>query len=371
MTLDWTGICWGENTPVGKAWNHSFADRPLSVQRLLNNSLQLVQLYDTMRQEGTNTPAVVPILGNNNGPIATIACLDEALAWLGTIRERFPKSFLPARSEPSLSMVLIFDGPGDTTPVNYTTPGFQVAMMSAQLQSNPTLARRGYWSWMDGPPGPNLGGPSVTVTSAFFGNCPAHGQGMWTGPDAVGRRGGYTLYRQMDAAMGSKPTVLLLSQWNEFAGQPNGGGYGADKECYGDSYSRDLSNDIEPTSLSSTDCYMRPNSTCLGWGMYYANLFSALLRGGLERNETLAFITSPKWGANVSVNETPLLNISWAITGALLPRMLRFTLDNKLLATHTPASHEGSVLVDLRAASSELRRLGHGRLREITPQSSS
>ena len=86
VTLDWTGICWGENTPVGKAWNHSFADRPLSVQRLLNNSLQLVQLYDTMRQEGTNTPAVVPILGNNNGPIATIACLDEALAWLGTIR---------------------------------------------------------------------------------------------------------------------------------------------------------------------------------------------------------------------------------------------------------------------------------------------
>ena len=40
--------------------------------------------------------------------------------------------------------------------------------------------------------------------------------------------------------------------------------------------------------------------TTHGASMYYANLFSALTHGALDANETLIFITAPKWGANVS-----------------------------------------------------------------------
>ena len=42
--------------------------------------------------------------------------------------------------------MLIFDGGGSTRPENYTAHGFEIAMMSAQLQANPKLAKAGYWS---------------------------------------------------------------------------------------------------------------------------------------------------------------------------------------------------------------------------------
>ena len=241
VTLDWTGICWGESTPVGKTWNGSFADRPLSVQRELNYSLGLLALHETMRDEGHEVPALVPILGLDNGPVASIACLNEALAWLETVRVAHPRAFLPSDDGGnSGSIVLVFDGAGKTRPDNFSAHGFQLTMMASQLQTSPQLAKAGYWSWMDGPGGPETEGKAVTVTPAYFGSCPPHGVGMWLGPDAVGRRGGYTFYQQISAALAAHPKVLLVSQWNEFAGQDNGGGYGADKQCYGDSYSREL-----------------------------------------------------------------------------------------------------------------------------------
>ena len=320
VTLDWTGICWGETTPVGKTWNGSFADRPLSVQRLLNDSLALLALQETMRHEGHDAPRIVPIMGLDNGPIAPIACLNEAIAWLATVRDAHPHAFLPSDGAGAAadSTVLIFDGAGKTRPSNYSAHGFAIRMMSSQLQANPSLAEAGYWSWMDGPGGPGIGGPAVTVTPAYFGNCPVHGPGMWIGADAVGRRGGYTFYQQLSVALRTRPKILLVSQWNEFAGQANGGGYGVDKQCFGDSYSRELSNDVEPTSLASTDCYIRPNATCVGWGMYYLNLLHAMLNTsgpqqarGAQDATTLLFITSPTWMANVST--AAKLNVSWAI----------------------------------------------------------
>ena len=63
VTLDWTGICWGESTPVGQTWNGSFAERPVQVQKILNNSLALIRLHEAMRAEGHQAPAVVPIIG--------------------------------------------------------------------------------------------------------------------------------------------------------------------------------------------------------------------------------------------------------------------------------------------------------------------
>ena len=100
ITVDWTGICWGDGTPVGKVWPGSFAQRPAGVQQLLNNSLSLLRLYSAMRSEGIDAPRIVPILGFDNGPIATVSCLNEALAWLATVREQFADAFLPSLESP-------------------------------------------------------------------------------------------------------------------------------------------------------------------------------------------------------------------------------------------------------------------------------
>jgi|EP01047_Picozoa_sp_COSAG01_P050788 hypothetical protein len=345
VTLDWTGICWGEATPVGKIWNGSFAERPAKVQRELNDSLALLMLHERMRAEGHQVPRIVPIMGKDNGPIASMACLNEALAWLGGVNTAHPGAFLRGRS--GMSVVVIFDGSANTRAPDYQSHGFEVTMMSSQLQARPQLARAGFWSWMDGPGGPCTAGPAVTVTPAYFGQCPPHGPGMWLGPDAVGRRGGHTFYRQLTQALAAHPQIVLVSQWNEFAGQSNGGGYGEDKECFGDSYSRELSNDLEPTSLASTDCYVRPNSTCIGWGMYYVNLLQAILLGASETNETLLFFTSPAWMANVSLQRP--LHVSWAIghSGSGLPEALDFDIDGHLMATIAPQTHEGSVVLNL------------------------
>ena len=103
VTLDWSGVCWGDGTPVGKVWPGSFAQRPAGVQQLLNNSLSLLRLYSAMRSEGIDAPRVVPILGFDNGPIATVSCLNEALAWLATVREQFADDLRHKQRCPSVS----------------------------------------------------------------------------------------------------------------------------------------------------------------------------------------------------------------------------------------------------------------------------
>jgi hypothetical protein len=97
--------------------------------------------------------------------------------------------------------------------------------------------------------------------------------------------------------------------------------------------------------LHSTDCYVRPNATCIGWGMYYTNLLQALLSGAAsDANQTLLFVTSPTWMANVSANQP--LNVSWALgrqqRGALPATMrLRFRIGEQQLATVVPNAREG------------------------------
>ena len=105
--------------------------------------------------------------------------------------------------------------------------------------------------------------------------------------------------------------------------------------------------------MHSTDCYVRPNATCIGWGMYYTNLLQALLSGAAsDANQTLLFVTSPTWMANVSASQP--LNVSWALgrqqRGALPATMrLRFRIGEQQLATVVPNARQGSTVLDLSA----------------------
>ncbi|MGC8632140.1 MAG: hypothetical protein ACP5T2_07015, partial [Thermoprotei archaeon] len=170
----------------------------------------------------------------------------------------------------------------------WSDPNFTVRYMGAQLQV--TGDSMGYWSWMDGSIDPTVayrdGNPeAVTVTPAFFGP-----QG-WLGSGAVGRRNGATYIQEWKLPLKYKPRFILICQWNEFAGQPNG------SAAYYDQYSVQYSNDIEPTQLEGWGYRGRG-----GWGYYYLALTKALIElySGITPNATIMAISNPIYNSSDS-----------------------------------------------------------------------
>lgn len=133
---------------------------------------------------------------------------------------------------------------------------------------------KGMWSWMDGTPSPILtyedgkkeGRPEATTASVGY-----FGDGGWKYAAGTGRKNGATLIDTFKVAYEARPRVTLIHQFNEFAGQSEGQGYGPKHDVYVDSYSAELSDDAEPTSL--TTAAYRGNG---GWGYLYLNYMRAL-----------------------------------------------------------------------------------------------
>jgi len=127
---------------------------------------------------------------------------------------------------------------------------------------------------------------------------------------------------------------LNINQWNEFAGQSNGDGYGPNKDIFVDTYSFEFSDDVEPTDL--TICaYPRPNQICKGWGFYYLNLMNALLKIHEQRDTpefTVLAVAYPKDG-DVITEKT--MSVSWASIG-LPPRNFVVAIDGKTVGTVGP-----------------------------------
>jgi len=170
----------------------------------------------------------------------------------------------------------------------------------------------GYWSWMDGtsePPVTYRDGvaEAATVTPSFFN---ALG---WTDVQARGRRGGSTYLETFKVALRHRPRVIFLHQFNEYTGQRDGDGMGPDHDIYGDTYSVELSDDIEPVSPTAPG-YRGDRG---GWGFYYLNLTRALMDYYRHKADDCTFlaVSSPARNAAVlSSNKT--LNVTWATAGA-------------------------------------------------------
>lgn len=96
------------------------------------------------------------------------------------------------------------------------------------------------------------------VASVALGGNEAGG-GAWLDWDAHLRCAGATLVEYMAAAFRYEPEVIMIQQWNEFAGP--------------DQYGVESSNDIEPTVIDRLD---GPYSD--GWGYYYLDLVTQLIR---------------------------------------------------------------------------------------------
>lgn len=359
LGIDWLGVDWTNNL-----WGQShFSGRGIQAQEIINATAKTIEAYHTMRTtEGMDVPQFVLLLGLDNGPSTTLQAITEEMDWVAAnIIAPYPDSAVMYEGKP---LIVVFDGTG-TDHSSFSHPKFTIRWMASQLQDS-HFEQKGYWSWMDGSMEPAItmhGGAAeaVTVTPAFFA-----GEG-WLGATAGPRNGGTTLANEVESVLArsasrtrdargalasAAPRFLMVCQWNEYAGQPNGGGYGPDKNRFVDSYSPNLSNDLEPTSPGAC-AYARPNRTCGGYGWQPANLFRALLdqyrsvtwaasAAGPPFNSTLVLIKQPEDGAILGVNGVgaTTLSVSWStyFDGKTPPAYYIVAVERKTFANTTQTS---------------------------------
>jgi len=114
----------------------------------------------------------------------------------------------------------------------------------------------------------------------------------------------------------------MLHQFNEYTGQGEGHGYGPDKSIYVDSYSNELSDDLEPVSLTAPG--FRGDQG--GWGYYYLNLTKALMdiyRGIADDVTLLAVHVADSTGSD--------LELEWTTIG-VAPDSYSVSVDGKTIA---------------------------------------
>jgi hypothetical protein len=318
LLVDWTNNLWDK-----KHWS----ERAPGVNDLIRGTTTMLDVYAQMRKEGIPVPQVALILGLDNGPQTTMSAINEQIAWVYDTLVRNPRYqglWLEHEGKP---LILVFNGGGpgvrrSQPPVDDSK--FTVRWISSQLQIT-RLDREGYWSWMDGAIHPvptvvNGRVEALTVTIAFF------AEGGWTYPPARGRRGGATYVEEFRTALEQRPKFLVLCQWNEFAGQPDGSGYGPKKDQYVDCYNAELSNDIEPTALNVPG-YRTPEG---GWGFSYHNLTRALvdMYHGKTPDATLLAVSRP---AQSEVVAGPVLNVEWTALGNV-PKGFTLKVDGRTAA---------------------------------------
>lgn len=300
LLVDWTNNAW--DTPT-------WGDRHPNVQELVNATDLAFGVYAGLRaSEGWDVPRFLILLGLNNGPTTPLPALMGELdyiatKYLGNASAGGVDSFIQLEGKP---LVIIFDGSG-ADHSTFAHANFTVRWMASQLQSSPSFATRGYWSWMDASLQPVITlNPhnasdleATTLAPAFFA-----GGGWLNTALAAGRSGGLTLLLELSNLLTSAqrsgkplPHVINVCQWNEFAGTPEGpAGTG-----YFDSYSPDLSNDLEPTSPWAC-AYQRPGGVRCGGGWGYLGLNAlaaaraAIVNASALESTTAIFVVSPAVG---------------------------------------------------------------------------
>ncbi len=314
---DWSNHIWGK-----EHWNQ----RPEGSNEIIHATTLMLEALAEMRHEGLPVPRVVIMPGLSNGPPTTMGAMNEQLAWLHENYLRNPRFEGLWQDFDGKPLVVILDTAltAITSPVPVDESHFTVRWMSTQLQIT-KHEEKGYWTWMDGSlrPVPTYRdgkAEAITPTPAYF------AEFGWTGEKARGRQGGTTYLESFKAALEHRPRVVLLHQWNEYAGQLEGEGYGPNKDRYVDSYSVELSDDLEPVSLTAPG-YRRDKG---GWGYFYHNLTKALLdiyRGNAP-DDTLLAVGSPARQGTVSGDT---LRVFWTTLGKA-PTSFTILLDGRTVA---------------------------------------
>jgi hypothetical protein len=347
IMADWSNHIWGK-----RHWD----ERPAGTETILHATQLALEVLASMRDEGLPVPKFSLLTGLSNGPPAARQALNEEHEWVYrhyVLNPRFRGLWQEYDGKP---LIMPLDTgamahPGGTAEAAFRIPFFKqtleldAAALDALRRSDSTplddrhftirwissqnQATRhhelGYWSWMDGSLAPVVtmknGNPeAVTVTPALFA---ARG---WTGEGACGRRDGQTYVESFRTALASRPRVVFLHQFQEFAGQQTGQGMGADHGIYVDSYSVELSDDLEPVSLTAPG-YRGDRG---GWGYRYLNLTQALMGvyRGEDKGSTVLAVGKPYVaGGN--------LRVEWSRAGRT-PAGISIAIDGRTVAANAP-----------------------------------
>lgn len=281
MGIDWLLIDWSNMLWMKPLW-----EKHLGATHELEEATQtLFNTYSTLQKQGRHPPKILIMIGLQNGPPIphSVERLNELIAWT---TEHFLKKpqykhlWLYYNGKPLLTILYNVDLSCDQVSKHtrgIIAPDWTVRYMGAQLQIT-RVDKCGFWSWMDGTirqiaTYQNGRAEEVVVTPSCFDT------GGWLASTAVGRDHGAPYIESWKVAFEDRPKFIQIHQWNEFAGQQNGHGGGPKGNFYGDEYSPELSDDLEPTYMHK---YGYRGSG--GWGYYYANMTKALI--SLYRNET-------------------------------------------------------------------------------------
>jgi hypothetical protein len=345
LGIDWLLIDWSNLLWMNPAWEqHQGATHELEETTEL-----LFKTYSQMEKEGRHPPKLVIMVGLENGPPVPhgSARLNGILAWTAKTllsNPAYKNQWLYFNGKPLLTILFNPLHPCDDlkralaeTPLE--APDWTVRWMASQLQVD-RAAECGMWSWMDGTIRQvvtyNSGAAEETVVTPSAFPIPDG----WLDPRTTGRDHGAPYLESWQVAFESHPKFIQIHQWNEFAGQPKGGGFGLKHNIYGDEYNQELSDDIEPTQLK--ECGYRG---CGGWGYYYMNLTKALI--SLYRNQTpditVLALSAPFEPAIVRDRKLPL---TWKTLGQQ-PESYTLELDGQVAAQDLKTQ---SYVLDLAAA---------------------
>ena len=338
---DWSNHIWGK-----KHWNEAED----GARAIVHATTVFLEVLAKMRDEGIDVPKVALMPGISNGPPATSGALNEELDWVYqnyVLNPRFKGLFQDYDGKP-LMIILDTGAIGNkkgTAASAFRVPFFKLSLgiteqdldafrrvqgpienthftnrlMSSQNQLT-QHHELGYWSWMDGQLEPLVtyldGKPeAITVTPSFFGPL------GWTASDSYGRRGGTTYLESFKYALKSKPRVIFLHQFNEFAGQAEGQGQGQNHDIYLDENSMELSDDFEPVSLTASGS----RDISGGWGFYYLNMTRALMDIFNEKDQN-----STLMAAYITKVSDQSIKLQWSVAGEI-PKSFDVSVDDKPL----------------------------------------
>jgi hypothetical protein len=261
LVTDWSNHIWQKAT-----WD----DRDPGSNELIHSTSLAMEVLASMRDEGIPVPKMTLLTGVSYAPNGEVA-LNGMLNWIYQMyirNPRFKDLWVELDGKP---LILVLDCPGayykagkkldDRFTIRYNGANHELSHMD----------QNGFWSWMDGTEAPSVAmvngkAEALTACIGYFSD------GGWKRPTARGRRGGATLLENWRSVLKYRPSFLQVHQFNEFAGQMEGQGSGPNHDGYVDTYSEELSDDFEPTSLTASG--YRGNG---GWGFHYLNLVRALI----------------------------------------------------------------------------------------------
>ena len=303
IMADWSNHIWGRNH-----WD----ERHDSVNTILLGTTLMLETLADMRDEGLPVPKMSLLTGLSNGKPTSMQALNEEHEWVYQNYLRNPRFRGLWQEYEGKPLIMPLDtgamgNPKGTAASAFVVPFFKDTLgMSAEeldamranektpvderhftvrwISSQNQLTHHnelGYWSWMDGSLKPVVTykdgkAEAVTVTPAEL-----FGPLGWTGEGAYGRREGWTYLETFQTALETRPRVVFLHQFQECFPAPiaEQSPWARTTIFIGDTYSVELSDDLEPVSLTAPG-YRGDRG---GWGYFYLNLTQALM--GVYRDE--------------------------------------------------------------------------------------